>query len=194
MERLPLKIISMPCKYPPRSWKRPVHYCASCASPSSNPFHFSISLTCIRGKRLQIYRYINRKCSWCWSKVKEASPSRTNTHTQTLYLSSVIKSTRRRPPSPPRRIWRPTSTVPTGHWDVVSLGRVSWDYMSFSLGIGLRFRKKKKKGKKEDRKDAARSAVWIFGDVLVLSLSDIGLTDARCVTQLFSPDLLRPLQ
>lgn len=80
-----------------------------------------------------------------------------------LYLSSVIKSTRTRPLSPPRRIWRPTSSVPTGHWDVVSLGRVSWDYMCFSLGIGLHFGKKGgKKRKREEGKDAVsvQCGVW----------------------------------
>lgn len=69
-----------------------------------------------------------------------------------LYLSSVIKSTRSRPLSPPRRIRRPTSTVPTGYWDVVSLGRVSWDCMCFSLGIGLHFGKKKKKEKDRNKR------------------------------------------
>lgn len=130
------------------------------------------------------YIYIKKKSLM----LKQSKRSESQLYIHMLYLRSVIKSTRTRPLSPPRRIWRPTWSVPAGHWDVVSLGRVSWDCMCFSLGIGLHFGKMGvKKGQKE-RKDRMSYAVWIPTvflqprHILVLSLSNIWLGDAPCAT------------
>lgn len=105
-----------------------------------------------------------------------------------LYLSSVIKSTRRRPLSPPQRIWRPTSTVPTvtGMLFPLDVFHETTCVSLWELGCILERRGNKEK----ERKEEVCCAVWILRvfqqprHILVLSLSNICLGDARCVTQL----------
>lgn len=65
------------------------------------------------------------------SKVKEATPSCT---LLAQCFPSIIKSSHARPTGSPWRIQRPASTVPTGHWDVVSLGHSFMRLYEFSLG------------------------------------------------------------
>lgn len=73
------------------------------------------------------------------SKAKEATPSYT---LLAQCFPSVIKSSHARPTGSPWRIQRPASTVPTGHWDVVSLGHSFMRLYEFSLGNWVGFLQK----------------------------------------------------
>lgn len=70
------------------------------------------------------------------SKVKEATLSYT---LLAQCLPSVIKSSHTRPTGSPWRNQRAASTVPTGHWDVVSLGHSFMRLDEFCLGNWVGF-------------------------------------------------------
>lgn len=71
------------------------------------------------------------------SQFKTRSEAKEATLSYTLLAQcfpSAIKSSHARPTGSPWRIQRPASTVPTGHWDVVSLGHSFMRLHEFSLG------------------------------------------------------------
>lgn len=147
-----LKNISMSCKYPPQAChkhRRRVTYSSFiCFLLHSLRESFQTSLSSHHGhvlaKKTEKTNNVYFKKSLMSqfktrSKVKEATPSYT---LLAQCFPSVIKSSHARPTGSPWRIQRPASTVPTGHWDVVSLGHSFMRYVWVLSGkLGWFFQK-----------------------------------------------------